>query len=80
MPTDGWIRNEKTNLITDLKELEKFFKLCRKQGVKDISFDGVSVKFGDLPTKLISSDETEDLQTETLTDEDLMFLAVQGRA
>lgn len=68
-------------MIKDLKELEKFFKLCRKQGVHDISFDGVSVKFGDLPApRLVTAEDTEDIQTETMTDEDLMFLAVQGRS
>lgn len=63
----------------DLKELEKLFKICRKQGVTDLSFEGVSVKFGDQPSKSTSQGEDlEDIQTpDALTPEQLMFYAVQ---
>lgn len=65
-------------MITDLKELEKFFKLCRKQGVTDVLFEGISVKFGDLPTKASASEQVEEIPSDALTDEELMFYAVQN--
>ncbi|MES2347840.1 MAG: hypothetical protein V4641_09765 [Pseudomonadota bacterium] len=33
----------------DQKELKTLLKLCRQQGVTEIAFEGVSIKFGDLP-------------------------------
>jgi len=64
-------------MIKDLKDLEKFFKLCRKQGISEISIEGVSVKFGDLPYKPSSSSEDTEIETEGLTPEELMFYSVQ---
>lgn len=64
-------------MINDLKDLDKFFKLCRKQGVTEISFSGVTVKFGDLPVKQAGSvDESDEIPTDELTPEQLMFYAV----
>jgi hypothetical protein len=62
-------------MIDDLKELEKFFKICRKQGVTDISCMGITAKFGDLPNKL-QQDESDTIPTDELTPEQLMFYAV----
>ena len=39
-----------------LKELEKFLKLCRKQGVQNIKFEGTEVHLGELP--LVTSSKT----------------------
>lgn len=64
-------------MLDDLKELDKFFKICRKQGVTEITFDSISVKFGDLPSKNVVSEEDSDLLSESLTPEQLMFYAVQ---
>lgn len=37
-------------MISNLKDLEKLIKLCRKQGLTEISLDGFcSFKLGDLP-------------------------------
>lgn len=65
-------------MLTDLKELEKFLKVCRKQGVTEITFDNVIVKFGDLPTSksISSSDDQEEIPTDALSAEQLMFYAV----
>lgn len=66
-------------MLNDLKELEKFLKLCRKQGIVDISFEGVTVKFGELPTKTTNQvDEVDDIPTESLTPDQLMFYAVEN--
>ncbi len=65
-------------MLNDLKDLEKFFKLCRKQGVVDISCAGITAKFGDLPNKGEQLDELE-IPTDALTPEQLMFYAVDGR-
>ncbi len=64
----------------DLKELEKLFKLCRKQGVTDLVFKDVTVKFGDLPNeKKDASDDSSDLiPTDGLSDEELAFYHLTG--
>lgn len=67
-------------MIGDLKELEKFLKLCRKQGVLDISFDGFHVKLGDLPSKVDESSSSDEIPTDELTAEQLMYFAVSGEA
>lgn len=65
-------------MLNDLKEFEKFLKICRKQGITEVSFAGTSVKFGELPVK--SSSESDEIQTDELTPEELMFYAVNGGA
>ncbi len=66
-------------MIQDLKELEKFFKICRKQGVMDIVVQGVSVKFGEMPAKAESSTEdNEEIPTDALSPEQMMFYAVEN--
>lgn len=63
----------------DLKELEKFFKICRKQGVTDITFGEVTVKFGDLPIKVHGQVEDEDIQTpDAPSQDDIIYWAVQN--
>lgn len=64
-------------LLNDLKELERFLKICRKQGITEISFDGVAVKFGDLPLKPSAHEEETEIPSDGLTPEQLMFYAVQ---
>jgi hypothetical protein len=66
-------------MIKDLKELERFLKICRKQGVTDISFDGVSVKLGELPQKSSDDEATDDIATpDMLTDDQLAFYHLTG--
>jgi tryptophan synthase alpha subunit len=66
-------------MLTDLKEIEKFLKLCRKQGVESVIFEGLTVKFGDMPSKPTSETQVEsDPLAEELTDDQLMFYAVQN--
>lgn len=67
-------------MIKDLKELEKLLKLCRKQGVLDLSWDGVSFKLGSLPSKPNANGGDEELEEQEgvdpmtgLTQEQLMF-------
>jgi hypothetical protein len=66
-------------MLDDLKEFEKFLKICRKQGVTDVTFAGVSVKLGDLPLKPNES-ESDEIPTDELTPEELIYYAVNGRA
>ena len=66
-------------MIKDLKELTEFLKICRKQGVNDIKFEGLSVSFGELPRKSRREGETDaddDIQSNALTDEQLLFYSV----
>lgn len=44
-------------MIKDLEELQKFLKLCRKQGITEIRYGETHVKFGELPRKGAEKDE-----------------------
>ncbi len=48
-------------MITDIKDLDKLFKLCRKQGITEFKMNGIEIKFGDLPISqsgsVVSQDE-----------------------
>lgn len=58
----------------ELKELDKFLKICRKQGVSEIVHEGISVKFGDLPVRRDANEQIDDeIDTDGLTPEQLMF-------
>lgn len=48
-------------MVKDLKELEKLLKLCRKQGVMDLSWDGITFKMGELPQEKHELGATPDL-------------------
>ncbi len=66
-------------MIKSLDELTAFLKICRKQGVTDINFEGLSVKFGELPTKSRKDDDSEaEAAPEGLTPEQLMYFSVGG--
>lgn len=66
-------------MIKSLDELTEFLKICRKQGVTEIKFEGVSVSFGELPKKSRAGavDDTEPV-TDELTPEQLMFYSAGG--
>ncbi len=66
------------DLISDLKEFEKFLKICRKQGVSDVTFAGCSVKLGDLPRKADQSEESDEIPSDELTPDEMIFYAVNG--
>lgn len=38
--------------LPNQKELTSLLKLCRKQGVSEITLGSVSIKFGDMPTEI----------------------------
>jgi hypothetical protein len=63
-------------MINDLKDFEKFLKICRKQGVTEVTFQGTSVKLGDLPSK--GSSGSDEIETDGPTDDELIFAAVGG--
>ncbi len=64
-------------MLNDLKELDKFLKLCRKRGVTDITFAGASVKFGELPVEGKETEDNGEVPTDELSPEELMFYAVE---
>lgn len=66
-------------MINDLKEFEKFLKICRKQGVSDVTCNGISVKLGSLPTKA-EQDDSDEIPTDALSPEELMFYHLQNPA
>ena len=76
-------------MIANLKDLEKVLKLCRRQGVTEITLaDGVSFKLGELPmsenssnTNLaadVNEDPYADFPQGTLTAEQLMYYSSGG--
>lgn len=65
-------------MLDDLKELDKFLKICRKQGVTEINFQGIEVKFGDLPVKASSEvSEYDEIPTESITADQLLNYAIE---
>ncbi len=66
-------------MIKDLDELTAFLKICRKQGVTDITFEGFSVKFGELPQKSRKESESDDAEipTDAMTPEELMYFSAR---
>jgi hypothetical protein len=66
-------------LIKSLEEFAEFLKICRKQGVTEVSCHGVSVNFGDHPKK--KKDDAEEqgvIPTDEPTMEELMFYSATG--
>ncbi len=45
----------------DFNGLNRFLKTCRKQGVTDVTIDGMVLKFGDLPTKHKDADDSDEI-------------------
>ncbi len=64
-------------MIKDLKELQALLKLCRKQGVTEVSLEGVSIKFGALPERKSQDEEADadDIPTDGLTPEQLLYFS-----
>lgn len=71
-------------MIKDLAELQKLLKLCRKQGVTEITLGSVSLKLGDLPTRKAGAEkddeEEEDGGFDSLTPEQQIFMSARGDA
>lgn len=66
-------------MIKDLKELQSLLKLCRKQGVTEISLSGTVIKFGELPKKSSEpEDDSDEIPTDGLTPEQLMFFSAEA--
>lgn len=65
-------------MLSDLKEFEKFLKICRKQGVTDVTLAGVSVKLGELTAKTSGQEDSDEVPTDELSPEEMMYYAVRG--
>jgi hypothetical protein len=72
-------------MIENLKDLERFFKICRKQGVVKADLANQAFEFGDLPVELPGSagqlesiDSYAGFPTGELTPEQLMFYSSGG--
>jgi hypothetical protein len=73
--------------MIEIKELEKILKLCRKQGVMEISLEGLSFKLGDLPVENFRAgtvqesdpvDPYKNFPTGDLSPEQLLFYSAGG--
>lgn len=71
-------------MIKDLNELQKLFKLCRKQGIMEIELGDIKFKLGDLPRDNSSTyieepkNPYENFPDGELTPEQLMFYSAGG--
>lgn len=64
--------------IPDLKQLQAFLKLCRKQGVSKVTLGDLAIEFGDLPYDIKGGERVaseEDAQE--MSPEDLVFYSAQ---
>lgn len=61
--------------LPNIKELEKLLKMCRKQGITELTMQGMAFKFGDLPREM--NDQTEDSTTAQPSDEELLYWSSQ---
>lgn len=62
--------------LQNIKELEKLLKMCRKQGITELTMKDMAFKFGDLPRESV---ESEDLLTipNQASDEDMIYWSSQ---
>jgi hypothetical protein len=74
-------------MIKDFKDLEKLFKLCRKQGIAEMDFNGIKFTLGELPSDIATGSNTQesdpvdpykDFPTGDLTQEQLLFYSSGG--
>lgn len=65
-------------MLNDLKDVERLLKFCRKIGVNEITLEGLTVKFGDAPTKAQMQSQADDETKAELSDDDLLYYAVNG--
>lgn len=74
-------------MVNNLKELEKLFKLCRKQGITELDLGTIKFKVGDLPYEAGKDAEQGEMPTENpyanfpdgeLTPEQLAFYSAGG--
>lgn len=61
--------------LPNTKDLEKLLKMCRKQGITDLTMGEMSFKFGELPRE--QSDEKEEPEAVGPTDEQLAYWSSQ---
>lgn len=72
------INRDPQSKLMDLKELEKLLKICRRQGVIKINFAGNQIEFGDLPPKQSNEGLSDEVPTDELSQDELMFYHIQG--
>lgn len=71
-------------MIESLKDLERFFKLCRKQGVTKADLSTMAFEFGDLPPEagavadIAAVDPYSNFPQGELSPEQLMFYSSGG--
>jgi hypothetical protein len=75
-------------MIKDLKEFQKLLKICRSQGITDLKYNGLEVKFGELPSTVQSESYREvdepfvnpydDFPDELMSPEQLAYYANGG--
>ena len=70
-------------MVQSIKDLERLLKLCRKQGVTELTAFEISFKLGDLPVRhpeqsIEDQDQIENFPDGMLTPEELTFFANGG--
>lgn len=72
-------------MIKSLDDLTTFLKMCRKQGVIDIKFEGIAVTFAEPSRKVRKEGDVEEaddtdqhIPSDELTPEQLLFFSAGG--
>lgn len=65
-------------MISTLEDLATVLKICRKQGVSNISLEGISVRFHEQPKKSPQQELADDAEpvSDGPTEEQLLFMSV----
>lgn len=71
-------------MVETIKDLERLLKLCRKQGVTEITTPQIAFKLGDLPVKhpdqsIEDQEILEDFPDGPLSNEELTYFANGGQ-
>lgn len=59
--------------LPNIKELERLLKMCRKQGITELTMLDMSFKFGDLPKDRAGEEEEN---PHGLTEEQMLYYSV----
>jgi hypothetical protein len=63
--------------LPDIKELKALLKLCRSQGVTNLTLGSLVVSFGDLPREPGNDTEQVEVNATVPTDAEMAFWSVQ---
>lgn len=63
--------------LPNIKDLEKLLKMCRKQGITELTMADMSFKFGELPLDKEETEEAEQVAPIGPSAEEMLFWSSQ---